>query len=288
MLWFATESNTLLLDAMLFERLTPQVTLVLALLILHLAPIWIFTYLSTQDGSSYVYNPYVLKEFINTKTTVCVKFISWIYCRFPTGLLTPLWQRLCTLYHQSSAKRLSSAWVIALLPLAVFCFLYGIDRERVHFGLALIGFIYTYYRSLLHMGSYNFALSIPMFFVTLIYWWRHKMDLTLPRLALLYPLLILTFFCHFHFLQLVVVISCFAVYSHLYRSAVDTYGQDSSSTLDNFSVICLRWCNLSPDAPNLFHHVFLLFLQYGRIWARLLVVWETSSVFHRHEIIGVL
>ena len=61
---------------MLFERLTPQVTLVLALLILHLAPIWIFTHLSTQDGSSYVYNAYVLKEFINTKTTVCVKFIS--------------------------------------------------------------------------------------------------------------------------------------------------------------------------------------------------------------------
>ena len=52
MLRFATESNTPFLDAMLSERLTPKVTLVLALLILHLAPIRIFTYFPIQEGSS--------------------------------------------------------------------------------------------------------------------------------------------------------------------------------------------------------------------------------------------
>ncbi|MDP7281526.1 MAG: hypothetical protein QGG39_16800, partial [Candidatus Poribacteria bacterium] len=45
-LQFATEPNTSFLDAMLPEWLTPKVTLVPALLILHLAPIWIFTYFS--------------------------------------------------------------------------------------------------------------------------------------------------------------------------------------------------------------------------------------------------
>ena len=139
------------------------------------------------------------KSIITTKTTACVKFISWIYYCFPTGPLTPLWQRLCTLYHQSVCEKIVISLSITLLPLAVFYFLHGIDRERVHFGLGLIGFIYTYYHYLLHMQFYNFSPSVCR--CSSSYWGRHKMDLTLPRLALLYLLLILTFFCHFHFLQ---------------------------------------------------------------------------------------
>ena len=33
------------------------------LVALHLTPIWLFTYFPTQDGSSHIYNAYVLKEY---------------------------------------------------------------------------------------------------------------------------------------------------------------------------------------------------------------------------------
>ena len=48
---------------MRLKRLTPKVTLLLVLVALHLAPIWLFTYFPTQDGSSHIYNAYVLKEY---------------------------------------------------------------------------------------------------------------------------------------------------------------------------------------------------------------------------------
>ena len=48
---------------MRLKRLTPKITLRLILVALHLAPIWLFTYFPTQDGSSHIYNAYVLKEY---------------------------------------------------------------------------------------------------------------------------------------------------------------------------------------------------------------------------------
>ncbi|MDP6997416.1 MAG: hypothetical protein QF569_14975 [Candidatus Poribacteria bacterium] len=77
---------------------------------------------------------------------------------------------------------------ITLLPLALFYFLYGIDWERMRFGLGLVGFIYTFISlPAPYMEFYNFALSMSTLFFTFGYRWRHKMDLTLPRLSLLLP-----------------------------------------------------------------------------------------------------
>jgi len=77
---------------------------------------------------------------------------------------------------------------ITLLPLALFYFLYGIDWERMRFGLGPVGFIYTFISlPAPYMEFYNFALSMSMLFFTFGYRWRHKMDLTLPRLSLLLP-----------------------------------------------------------------------------------------------------
>jgi len=50
---------------------------------------------------------------------------------------------------------------ITLLPLALFYFLYGIDWERMRFGLGLVGFIYTFISlPAPYMEFYNFALSM--------------------------------------------------------------------------------------------------------------------------------
>lgn len=63
---------------------------------------------------------------------------------------------------------------ISLMPLSLFS---GVHQEPTSslgqnvFGL--VGFIYAY-NYLLHMGFYNFTLSISLFFFTLGYWCRHQ------------------------------------------------------------------------------------------------------------------
>ena len=41
--------------------------LILSLIILHILPLWIFTYFPSQDGPAHIYNAYVLKVFHDTE-----------------------------------------------------------------------------------------------------------------------------------------------------------------------------------------------------------------------------
>ena len=43
--------------------------LVIALLLLHLVPIWAFKFIPTQDGLNHIYNAYILKDYNNPEYT---------------------------------------------------------------------------------------------------------------------------------------------------------------------------------------------------------------------------
>jgi hypothetical protein len=46
-----------------------QRILILALIILHILPLWIFKYFPSQDGAAHVYNSYVLKALNDEDST---------------------------------------------------------------------------------------------------------------------------------------------------------------------------------------------------------------------------
>ena len=52
---------------MKINRLSIGYITVIALLVIHLLPVWGFKYFPTQDGASHIYNAYVLKEYYNHK-----------------------------------------------------------------------------------------------------------------------------------------------------------------------------------------------------------------------------
>ena len=209
---------------MRLKRLTPKVTLLLVLVALHLAPIWLFTYFPTQDGSSHIYNAYVLKEYHKHQNYRLREVYTLNLLLFPNWSSQIIMTAFMHIVPPIVCEKIVISLSIGLLPLAFLYFLYGIDQQRMNFGLGLVGFIFTYHY-LLHMGFYNFSLSMPMFFCSLGFWWRHKTNLTLPRLGILYLFLILTYLSHFQsFLQLVVVMTCFATYTHLYQALTDTFG----------------------------------------------------------------
>ena len=46
------------------------------------------------------------------------------------------------------------------------------------------------------MGFYNFAVSVPLFFLALGFWWKHKDEMNVKRIVLLNSLVIITYFAH--------------------------------------------------------------------------------------------
>ena len=52
------------------------------------------------------------------------------------------------------------------------------------------------YNYLLYMGFYNFQLSISFFFFSFGLWWKHKDDMQIRHLVVLYLLLLLTYLSH--------------------------------------------------------------------------------------------
>ena len=174
----------------------------IALLIIHLIPIWVFRYFPSQDGASHVYNSYLLKEYhdpVMYKTRECFQlnltlFPNWFSHVFMAGLMF--------LVPMMIAEKILISLCIGLVPISFFYCLRAIAGERSEssFGsgnqiLGFLGFLFGY-NYLLHMGFYNFALSFPLFFFILGYWWRRHESMSPAHIGVLYVLLILLYFCH--------------------------------------------------------------------------------------------
>jgi hypothetical protein len=69
--------------------------LVIALLVAHLLPLWVFKYFPSQDGASHIYNAYLLKEYNNPamyKVRECFElnltlFPNWFSHALMAGLM---------------------------------------------------------------------------------------------------------------------------------------------------------------------------------------------------------
>ena len=211
-----------------------------ALLVAHLLPVWVFTYIPTQDGASHIYNSYVLKEYHKHENYRLREVYELNLTLFPQlGRPTRRWRRSCISSRPLSARRYSSLLCIGLLPLSLFYFLHGIRKGGTFF--ALVGFIYAY-NYLLHMGFYNFVLSMSLFFFTLGYWWRQKDKLSLENIGVVYALLIATYLTHYQsYAMLVMSLTFFAVFLSLYETAHRTWGYKGNgktlaSSLKRFAV----------------------------------------------------
>jgi len=167
--------------------------LFLALLALHILPIWCFRYFPSQDGMNHIYNAYLLKEYHNPALYKTREIFQLNLTLFPNWMSHLIMAGLMFIVPPLIAEKLLLTLIIALVPCAFFYFLRSINRESECF--AWLGFLFTY-NYLLHMGFYNFALSFGLFFLVIGYWWRYRNDMTSPRIALLYLMLVLLYLCH--------------------------------------------------------------------------------------------
>lgn len=93
----------------------------------------------------------------------------------------------------------------------------------------LLGFMYAY-NYLLHMGFYNFVLSMSLFFFTMGYWWRVKDKLRLINIVVIYALLLATYLTHYHsYALLLASLTFFALFSSVYDALHGAWGSKETS-----------------------------------------------------------
>ncbi len=168
--------------------------LFITLLVIHLLPIWIFHYFPTQDGPAHVYNSKVLKDYHDTDNHEIREAYRLNLRLFPNWTSHATMMALMYVVPPIIAEKLFLTVTVALLPLSL-CYLLGaIDRRYVLFSL--VGFIFSHH-NLLHMGFYNFSLSVSLALFTLGYWWKHRHEIHVRQIVVLNVLLALTYVTHF-------------------------------------------------------------------------------------------
>lgn len=167
--------------------------LIIALLVVHLLPIWAFKFIPTQDGLNHVYNAYILKEYNNPQSSIYRQVYDLNIKPFPNWVAHAFFFVALHIVPPLLAEKLFVTLCISLAPLGFFYFFRSIEESSWFWGF--LGFLYGY-NVLLHLGFYNFALSVPLYFFTVGYWWKHREGLNYIQALILNLLLIATYFCH--------------------------------------------------------------------------------------------
>ena len=243
---------------------------VIVLMVIHLLPVWGFKYFPTQDGASHIYNAYVVKEYHNHENYRLREVYKLNPTLFPNWTSHALLALLLYIFPPLICEKIVLTLCISLLPLSLFYFLNGIAKKNIVFGL--VGFLYAY-NYLLHMGFYNFVLSMSLFFFTFGYWWRVKDNLRVTNMVVLYILLLATYFTHYHsYALLIMSLTFFALYGSVYDILQKVWGykETSQPPMDRFRVSIVKFkptliflIGLIPAYIILFSYYFYLTNTHG-------------------------
>ena len=168
-------------------------SLFILLLILHLLPLWIFTYFPSQDGPSHIYNALTLKEYHKHENYTMRDVWKLNITIFPNWLSHLMLAALLYVFPPIVAEKVLLTVAVGLVPVSFFYLLDAVHKRG--FVFAWLGFLFSY-NYLLFMGFYNFALSTSLFLFSFGFWWRHKDDIRVNHLIVLYILALLTYLSH--------------------------------------------------------------------------------------------
>ena len=196
------------------RRLSIQHIVVIVLLVIHILPVWLFKYACTQDGPAHVHNAHILKVYHNHENYV----LREVHERNPT--LFPNWTShvvmagLMFIFPPLICEKIFFSLCIGLLPLSLLYLLNGVQKGKTLFCLVGFTFAYNY---LLHMGFYNFALSVSLFFFALGCWWRCEDKLSIKALVTVYVWLTVVYLTHFQsYALLTVSLTVLGVFLYVY------------------------------------------------------------------------
>jgi hypothetical protein len=164
-----------------------------------LVPIWSSEYFPSQNGPWHLLTIQMLHEYSNPAFNYADFYV-------PSFHAIPHLAHTLTVYLLAFVLPLLVAHKVAislyalLLPVSVFWFVATVNRRRVAF--AYVSFLLIYNVPLFR-GYHDYALGLPLAFLTLTYWLRHRDSMTASHTLVTMLLIVCVYLSHlFNFLVL--------------------------------------------------------------------------------------
>lgn len=167
--------------------------LFLGLIAIHLAPIWMFTYLPTTDGAAHVASADVMRRYHDPGLDVFRKYYFVSGAPVPNLIGHVLLAGFLSLVKPVVAEKLLVSLYLVLFPLGLRYAASALGRRAGLLGYLAFPMCYSF---LLGQGFYNFCLSLGVFLVVVGYWVRIRDRLGPWRGILLAVLLAVLYTCH--------------------------------------------------------------------------------------------
>jgi hypothetical protein len=175
-----------------------------------LIPVWSVGYFPTTDGPSHLYNAWILRQYGNTQEYPLFQQYYEIDWRpIPNWLSHAVLALLMFPFDPRTAEKVLVSGYVVLLAGAARFLAGSVSFERddrrwlAWLALPLV------YNQLLHLGFYNFCLSVGFCLLAVGTWWRHRDG---PDLGLAVKLNLLLLLCWFsHIVSLVLALASIGV-----------------------------------------------------------------------------
>jgi hypothetical protein len=175
------------------RRPNPETVLFWALLVLHLLPVWIFSYTPTQDGPGHQALTAILRQYDLPSAGLLRQYYLPNREALPNWLIFFLMGRVLGFMAVPMAEKVVLTAYVLLLPLSARYALRAVDPGAGFLAVLAFPFVYNY---LFNMGFFNFCWSLAAFLFTTGYWLKHAERMSPARTALLALLVLWVYFCH--------------------------------------------------------------------------------------------
>ncbi len=175
------------------RRPTPETLLFWTLLVLHLLPIWIFSYTPTQDGPGHQAVTAILRQYDLPGAGLLRQYYLPNREALPNWLIFFLMGRVLGFLTVPMAEKAVLTAYVLLLPLSARYALRAIDPRSGFLAVLAFPFVYNY---LFNMGFFNFCWSLAAFLFTAGFWLRYAGRMGPGRTVILALLVLWVYFCH--------------------------------------------------------------------------------------------
>jgi hypothetical protein len=168
-------------------------SLFLALLLLHLVPVWAFSFFPSQDGPVHVETANILRQYHAPERVLFRTFYTLNTEPEPNLLSHWLMAGLLFLFPPLVTEKLLVSLYVILFPVSVRYALKAIDSRARFLSVLAFPFVLSW---LLHMGFFNFCLSVALYFFVAGYWMRRRDGFSARSVLALATLMTMLYFAH--------------------------------------------------------------------------------------------
>jgi hypothetical protein len=163
------------------------------LLIIHLLPLWLFTYFPTQDGPVHLYNSRIIGEWYWSDFPVFRDYLTLNERFDPTWFGHLILAGLMKLVSPMLSQKLFLTIYIVAFPLSIRYALGAINNDARF--LSVLGFPFIY-NAVFHYGFFSFSMSLAVYCFFIGYWLRHAEALDWRAAIGLVLISVLLYFTH--------------------------------------------------------------------------------------------